>query len=79
MKGRKEWKIKNSFSTNYCVYKLKGGFMDKVNREKIKRIFIKINLLLVILMCSPYIFTGLYLGKEITGSIKRYHRNLCNK
>lgn len=52
--------------------------MDNVKRNKIKKVAIRVVLLLVILICSQYILTGVYIGKEITGSIKnRNTSNLC--
>lgn len=51
--------------------------MNNFKRNKISRFSIKIAILLVLLICSQYIFTGIYIGKEITGSIKR--RNVSNK
>ena len=45
--------------------------MNNVKRNKIRKILIKITVLLVILICSRYIFTGVYIGKEITESIKK--------
>lgn len=54
--------------------------MNKVKRNKIKRTSIKVVLLLVILICSQYILTGVYIGKEITGAIKKRNvRNLCSR
>ncbi len=52
--------------------------MDNVKRNKIKKVSIRVILLLVILICSQYILTGVYIGKEITGSIKKRNAsNLC--
>lgn len=52
--------------------------MNNIKGNKIKKISIKIIILLVILICSQYILTGVYIGKEITGSIrKRNTSNLC--
>lgn len=54
--------------------------MDSIKRNKIKKISIKIVILLVILICSQYILAGVYIGKEITGSIKKRNvRNLCRR
>lgn len=54
--------------------------MNKIKRNKIRKISIKITILLLILICSQYILTGVYIGKEITGTIKKRNiNNLCCK
>lgn len=54
--------------------------MNSIKRNKIGRISIKIIVLLILSICSQYILTGIYIGKEITGSIKeRNVSNLCCK
>lgn len=54
--------------------------MNSIKRNKIGRISIKIIVLLILSICSQYILTGVYIGKEITGSIKeRNASNLCSK
>ena len=51
--------------------------MDKV---RIRKISIKITIILAFFLCSQYILTGVYIGKEITNSIKRRNINiLCYK
>lgn len=49
--------------------------MNNVKRNKIKRFSVKITLLLALLICSQYIFTGIYIGKEIAGTIKKRNIN----
>lgn len=52
--------------------------MSSIKENKIRRISIKIIVLLILSICSQYILTGVYIGKEITGSIKeRNVSNLC--
>lgn len=54
--------------------------MNSIKRNKIGKISIKIIALLILSICSQYILTGVYIGKEITGSIKeRNVSNLCCK
>lgn len=54
--------------------------MNSIKRKKIEKISIKIIILLILSICSQYILTGVYIGKEITGSIKeRNVSNLCSK
>lgn len=52
--------------------------MNSIKGNKIGKISIKIIVLLILSICSQYILTGVYIGKEITGSIKeRNVSNLC--
>lgn len=54
--------------------------MNSIKRNKIGKVSVKIIVLLILSICSQYILTGVYIGKEITGSIKeRNASNLCSK
>ncbi len=50
--------------------------MNNVKRNKIRKFSNRTILLLALLICSQYIITGIYIGKEITGNIT--NRNVCN-
>lgn len=45
--------------------------MNHFKRDKMRRFSTKVTLLLILLICSQYIFTGIYIGKEIKGVIKK--------
>lgn len=46
--------------------------MNNVKRN-MTRISVKITLLLVLLISSQYIFTGVYIGKKIAGTVNKRH------